>query len=88
MLLRFASATLGGLWLVSLATWMVRGLGYPDLVVSVINVSLNLGYRRRVGRAVSTIENSSHDLGLLAGVLARLEAEQFAVPRLVTMHQN
>jgi hypothetical protein len=84
-LLRFGSAMLAVLWLVSLAAWMVWGLGYPALVVSAINVSLNLGYRRRTGKAVSAVESAAQDLGLLAGVLARLEGEQFAAPRLVEL---
>ncbi len=84
-LLRFASAMLAGLWLVSLAVWMVWGLGYPALLVSVVNVSINLGYRRRMEKAVSAVESAARDLGLLAGVLARLEAEQFTAPRLVEL---
>ena len=83
--LRLASAMLAGLWLVSLVAWMVWGLGYPALLVSAVNVSLNLAYRRRVGAAVSAVESAARDLGLLAGVLARLEAEQFAAPRLVEL---
>jgi hypothetical protein len=84
-LLRFGSAMLAGLWLVSLLAWMVWGLGYPALVVSAINVSLNFGYRQRVGKAVRAVESAAHDLGLLAGVLARLEGERFASPRLVEL---
>jgi DNA mismatch repair ATPase MutS len=76
---------LAGLWLMSLAAWMVWGLGYPALVVSAINVSLNLGYRRRMGKAISAVESAACDLGLLAGLLARLEGEQFAAPRLVEL---
>ena len=83
--LRFGSAMLAGLWLASLAVWMVWGLGYPALVVSAINVSLNLAYRRRVREAVSAVESAARDLGLLASVLARLEAEQFRAPRLVEL---
>jgi hypothetical protein len=84
-LLRFVSAMLAGLWLVSLAAWMVWALGYPALVVSAINVSLNLAYRRRMRKAVSAVQSAARDLGLLAGVLARLEAEQFRAPRLVEL---
>ena len=83
--LRIACAMLAGLWLVSLVTWMVWGLAYPALLASVANVSVNLAYRRRVGAAVSAVESAARDLGLLAGVLARLEAEQFAAPRLVEL---
>jgi hypothetical protein len=48
--LRFGTAMLAGLWLVSLAAWLVWGAGYPAFVISAINVSLNLGYRQRVGK--------------------------------------
>ncbi|HMD87321.1 MAG TPA: DNA mismatch repair protein MutS [Terriglobia bacterium] len=86
-LLRFVSAMLACLWLLSLAVWMVWGLGYPALVISAVNVSLNLAYRRRVGKAVSDAESAAHDLGLFAAVLARLEAEQFEAPRLVDLRE-
>jgi len=86
-LLRFASALLAALWLLSLAVWMVWGLGYPALAISAVNVSLNLAYRRRVGKAVSATESAAHDLGLFAAVLARLEAEKFAAPKLVDLRE-
>ena len=38
-----------------------------------------------MGKAVSAVESAARDLGLLAGVLARLEAEQFAAPRLAEL---
>ena len=84
-LLRFACVALAALWLVSGVAWMVWGLAYPALLLTVVNVSINLAYRRRVGTVVSAVESAAHDLGLLAGVLARLEAEQFAAPRLVDL---
>jgi len=83
--LRIACAILAGLWLVSLVSWMAWGLEYPALLASIANVSLNLAYRRRVEAAVSTVESSARDLGLLASVLARLEREQFAAPRLIEL---
>jgi hypothetical protein len=86
-LLRIVSAVLAGLWLFSLAAWMVWGLGYPALAISAVNVSLNLRYRRRVRKAVSDAESAARDLGLFAAVLARLEAEQFAAPRVVGLRE-
>ena len=83
--LRIACAILAGLWLVSLVPWMAWGLAYPAVLASVINVSLNLAYRRRVEAAVSAVESSARDLGLLASVLARLEREQFSAPRLIEL---
>jgi len=46
-----------GLWLVTLVAWMVWGLGYPAVLVSAVNVSLNLYYRRRV-RSVVTLSKA------------------------------
>ena len=83
--LRIVCAILAGLWLVSLVPWMAWGVAYPAVLASVANVSVNLAYRRRVGAAVSAVESSARDLGLLAGVLARLEREQFAAARLVEL---
>ena len=83
--LRFSGAALAGLWLVSLSVWMVWGVAYPALLVSVVNVSFNLAYRRRVGAVTSAVEGAARDLGLLAGVLARLEAEHFAAPGLLEL---
>ena len=84
-LLRFASATLAGLWVLSIATWIISGWGYPALVVCAFNVSFNLAYRRRVGTVVRAIESAARDLKLVAGVLARLEVERFTAPRLIEL---
>ena len=82
-LLRFSTAMLAGLWLLSLVVATVWGWAYPVVVISAINFSLNLAFRRRVREAVSAAESAAPGLGLLAGVLARLEHEQFTAPRLV-----
>ncbi len=84
-LLRVVAALLAGLWLASLAAWMIWGRWDLALLVSVVNASFNARYRQRVRTAVSNVEGAARDLGLLAGVLARLEAEQFAAPRLVEL---
>lgn len=80
--LQMACAVLAGLWLGSLAAWLFSGSGYYALLVSVGNFSLHLVYRRRKESVVTAVESAAHDLALLAGVLARLEIEQFTSPRL------
>ena len=85
--LRLLAATLAALWLVSLAAWMLWGLAYPALLVSAVNLGLNLSYRRRVESVVRAVEKAARDLGLLAGVLGRLEAEHSVAPRLVELRQ-
>src|SRR5208337_1880253 len=85
--LRFVAAGLAGLWLASLAVWMIWERAYPALLVSAINLGFNLSYRRAAEVVVRAVQSAARDLGLLAGVLARLEAEQFAAPRLVELRQ-
>jgi hypothetical protein len=85
--LRLVAAGLAALWLASLVVWMVWGLAYPALIVSAINVCLNLVYRLRAESVARAVQSAAHDLGLLSGVLARFEAEQFAAPRLVELRR-
>ncbi len=84
--LRIVSALLAILWLASLAAWIVWDLAYLAILVSAVNLTWNLAFRRRVHKAVTAAQEAAHDLGLLAGVLARLESEQFAAPKLVELH--
>jgi hypothetical protein len=49
--LRFSSALLAGLWLASVLGWMVWGVAYPALLMSMVNVSFTLAYRRSQSRA-------------------------------------
>ena len=85
--LRLVAAALAGLWLASLVVWMVWGLGYPALIVSALNVGVNLVYRPRAESVARAVQGAARDLGLLSAVLARLEAEQFMTPRLVELRQ-
>ena len=85
--LRFVAASLAGLWLVSLVVWMVWGLAYPALLVSAVNAGFNLAYRPRAESVARAVQDAARDLGLLTGVLALLEAEQFVAPRLVELRQ-
>jgi len=85
--LRRLAAGLAALWLTSLVVWMVWGLAYPALIVSAINLCLNLVYRPRAEIVARSVRSAVRGLGLLAGVLARLEAEQFATARLVELRR-
>jgi hypothetical protein len=84
-LLRIATAVLACLWLASLVAWMVWGLGYLAVLVSAVNVSLNLAYRRRVEAAVIAVENAARELEVLVGILVRLEGERFTAPGLIKL---
>ncbi len=86
--LRPTSALLAALWLASLAAWAAWGLASAALLVSATNIVFNLYHRRRVRNAVSAAETATGDLALLAGVLARLEGERFAAPRLMELREE
>ena len=47
-----------------------------------------LGFRRQTSAIIEDVEEAAHDLALLSGVLARLEAEQFSAPRLVQLRME
>jgi hypothetical protein len=72
-----------GLLCLSLATvasailWI--WLGWRDLFLILLITQLTIMYRLRhkLARAIADVEQPAHDLALLAGVLARLEQEQF-----------
>jgi hypothetical protein len=85
--LRWVSAILIVLWSVSLVAWIVWGLGYTALLATLINLSFYLRYRQSVGKIVTAVESATGDLSLLAGVLARLEDEEFAAPGLVELRE-
>jgi hypothetical protein len=86
-LVLWSSRALAVLWFASLAAWFAWGVGSVALLVTAFNFILYVVYRARVARIVDEVESATGDLALLAGVLARLEREQFAAPRLVELKQ-
>lgn len=74
-------------WVVSLAAWAF-GLGWYALVaLTIVNVLVTRRLRERLERAVEPVERASRDLALLAEVLARLERETVASPKLVALQK-
>jgi hypothetical protein len=45
-------------------------------------------FKKRTDRILAEVEEAGHDLGLLAGVLRRLEAERFSSPRLAELRAH
>jgi hypothetical protein len=86
--LRFVCAMLAALWLASVVVWLVWGFALPAVLISSVNISINLAYRRRMDKAITAVEAAARELKLLAGVLARVEAEQFAAPLLGELRQG
>lgn len=68
--------------------WNQTGHWKPFLAVAAASISLGFWLRRRANLVLAAVENASQDLALLAGVLARLEAEQFTAPRLQELRRQ
>jgi hypothetical protein len=88
----------GALAAVGLIAWLAAKLGVmqiaPDTLATVgsyvatmylICGSIAWHFRTRTGAIVRGVAEAAHDLGLLAGVLGRLETERFTAARLVML---
>jgi hypothetical protein len=74
------------LFLATLAASQIGAVGsLPLLLAIALEVALALPVRESVLRVVRATELPVHDLGLLASLLKRLEAETFRAPRLVAL---
>jgi DNA mismatch repair ATPase MutS len=82
--LQVAAVILAGCWILSMSAWAVWGLWELAFASSVVNAIFHSRFKARAQQIVPT-ERFAEDLELLAGVLARLEVEQFSAERLVTL---
>ena len=73
-----------------LAYVVYRDLVAPEFLVAWLVLALPVVglWRREFHRVLHAIETPERDLGLLAGLLARIEAEPFTSPRLAALHQS
>jgi hypothetical protein len=77
------AATLAILALAALAAWGADWTGpLPFLLVAAGELICAFVMRRKVRAILSSVEDPAHDLGLLAQVFERFEAESFTTPRL------
>lgn len=77
------AASLALLALATLAAWAAGWTGpLPFLLVAVAELVCALVLRKKVRAILSAVEDPAHDLGLLAQVFERFEAEPFTSPRL------
>ncbi|HZT82299.1 MAG TPA: hypothetical protein VFA26_18875, partial [Gemmataceae bacterium] len=82
-LLRLAALLLALLALAALLGWWLLDLGpTPFLVAVILEAGFALALRRRVEQVIGPVDRRSRDLALLAGLLSRLEREEFTAPRL------
>ena len=74
---------------IALAVVVYRDVIAPEWLFAWLFVETGVAalWRRRFHTVLHAIETPERDLGLLAGLLARIEAEPFTSPRLAALHQ-
>lgn len=82
---RIMAAALAAAWIASLVVWGVWGWWQVTLAISIVNVTFGRRFRARTQEIIG-VEWLAADLTVLAGVLARLEREEFSAPKLVALH--
>jgi hypothetical protein len=85
-LLQIVLPALAFLWICSVVAWAVFSIRYPTFLISVVNLAVTLNFRERTSKSASAIEQAAKDLKLLSQVLARVEHESFAAPKLKALH--
>jgi hypothetical protein len=76
--LRVASAVLAVAAVPALVGWLcLVWSGWPIVVIGLLEAAIHFPLRARIESVLSAVEKRSEELGTLAGLLARLEAEPF-----------
>jgi hypothetical protein len=68
--------------------WFANVPSWPSLLTIVATLLLARRLHARIEPVVTTVERAEPALALLGGVLARIERETFASPRLVALHDR
>ncbi len=74
-----------GVFVIELPPGVVAGMATYFVVVAALCGSVTWRFAAPAGRILQESEEAARDLGLLAGVLERFEAEAFTSPRLVSL---
>jgi hypothetical protein len=80
--IRITSTVLALLWVAGVVAWGVWGLGTLALATSALNLAWAHRIHARWDEAAEKIEEATHDLDLLAGVLRLIDHGQFAAAKL------
>ena len=81
-------AIMTGVSVIELSGPVVAGMATYFVVVAALCGSVTWRFAAPAGRILHGAEEAARDLGLLAGVLERLEVEAFAAPRLVDLQRE
>jgi hypothetical protein len=72
----------------AVAVWAYWGMATPLVLIVVIEAVLTYRLKHALEEVLHGTEHAFHDLDLLSGVLARLEAHRFQAPRLQLLHRQ
>jgi Flp pilus assembly protein TadB len=86
--LRVVTLILSAVGVAGIVAWIVWSIHWLIIAAAIANLALSLRYLKSVAEQVGAVERSGKDLALLAGVLARLEQEQFSAPLLVALRDR
>ena len=81
-ILAYFAAAAGAL---DLSAQTIAGLRIYCFLIAVIVVGFLWRFKKRTGQILHEVEEVARELGLLSGVLCRLEAESFSCPMLATL---
>jgi hypothetical protein len=84
-LTRVLTRTLSALWIVCLIALAIGGSGEFAGAVTLLNLAWAHRLYRRQDEAAGALEKAADGLGVLSGILALLEGEQFTAPKLLEL---
>jgi hypothetical protein len=82
---RIATSLLAVIWIASLVCWGVWDFGWFAAVMTLVNLGWSRQVSARLDKAAGGAEHATQDLELLSGVLALIEQEHFASPKLAKL---
>jgi hypothetical protein len=86
--LRALALALALLAVASLVFWGYRGIAAPLVAVLLVEAIFRYWLRKPIEQVMHGAESAFHDLELLAGVLARVEAQAFHSPKLQALQRE
>jgi hypothetical protein len=87
--LRVVLQSLGYAWWLSLLVCVIRWQLWPfAAVITIVNLAVVSWFSKRAEASIASIEAAAYDLGLLSGVIARTEREQFSSAKLITLQKQ
>lgn len=86
--IQVTSTVLALLWIGGIIAWGVWGLGTVALAISALNLAWAHRLHARWDEAADKIEEATHDLDVLSGVLRLIDHGQYAAPRLTQIQSR